>query len=646
MSKIRRLALPKGLLHPATSREELYINTVKAALKELNTPYFDECCDENNTLLPVAFQDEVLKQYDPETKTWIEVVTGGGGGGTTETASNGLTKVVDDIRLGGTLTADTYINTATSTLYLTKATVGNTLDVTNTGGIGIASTANVAFSGFSTAVPAWFTNTDTATNQVRTGLIVERAGFLADSGVGIEIKMTNPNSIGASFDSTLIRSKLTTANSGSESSSFELHLTDNGDINRERKLELKGSGQLRLDKYGINTFADTPTYALGTDAVGNVVEFAVGGSDTTTASNGLTETGDDIQLGAQTAGASPLLHNTYIDTDAYQLNILTTTSNNIPLNVNSTTGTALNVAATSGIGVFTYSASGTGLQATSDGGTYAGIFKVYGGANSSTVVPAIKALAIVDGPALAGFGTSINFELETTNFGTTRESNQLISKWLVATDATRTSSLITTGVYQGTSQDIAVFNGTSSGGSVGIGTLSPQNSKLVVQSSGDAYAMQVGNSSQHGIYSYTTDGNAYLGQSIGATAVINLVQIDSNTSNVTPVGVFAKHTSGTAANNLGGSFDYSILTTNGTSQVANQLIWKWTDATTATRTSQFAITGVSNAVTNTLLTVSGAGLFTLAQGLTNYADDAAASAGGIPLNGLYRNGSIVMIRVA
>jgi len=32
--------------------------------------------------------------------------------------------------------------------------------------------------------------------------------------------------------------------------------------------------------------------------------------------------------------------------------------------------------------------------------------------------------------------------------------------------------------------------------------------------------------------------------------------------------------------------------------------------------------------------------------LGNYADDTAAAAGGIPVGGLYRNGSVVMVRVA
>ena len=33
-------------------------------------------------------------------------------------------------------------------------------------------------------------------------------------------------------------------------------------------------------------------------------------------------------------------------------------------------------------------------------------------------------------------------------------------------------------------------------------------------------------------------------------------------------------------------------------------------------------------------------------GSTSYADDTAAAAGGVPIGGLYRNGSAVMVRVA
>ena len=45
----------------------------------------------------------------------------------------------------------------------------------------------------------------------------------------------------------------------------------------EEQLFLLGTGQLGLNKYGINTFAGTPAYALGVDASGNIIEFTPAG---------------------------------------------------------------------------------------------------------------------------------------------------------------------------------------------------------------------------------------------------------------------------------------------------------------------------------------------------------------------------------
>ncbi len=126
----------------------------------------------------------------------------------------------------------------------------------------------------------------------------------------------------------------------------------------------------------------------------------------------------------------------------------------------------------------------------------------------------------------------------------------------------------------------------------------------------------------------------------------SLLRTYNNTNTVNGVLSLSHDTSGTAANGFGTSIDISLATSSGASWASNKIISKWTTATTASRTSEFSITGVSNAVTNTLLTISGAGIFTLSQGLSNYANDAAAASGGIAVNQLYRNGSVVMIRVS
>jgi hypothetical protein len=48
----------------------------------------------------------------------------------------------------------------------------------------------------------------------------------------------------------------------------------------------------------------------------------------------------------------------------------------------------------------------------------------------------------------------------------------------------------------------------------------------------------------------------------------------------------------------------------------------------------------------TKLEIYGPNIFLLTQGLSEYADDAAAAVGGIPVNGLYKTGSFIKIRVS
>lgn len=145
-------------------------------------------------------------------------------------------------------------------------------------------------------------------------------------------------------------------------------------------------------------------------------------------------------------------------------------------------------------------------------------------------------------------------------------------------------------------------------------------------------------------------GNSTSGGGVSATSVSNYAGtytvIPSSTNTIVPVILLNRASSGTAANGIGSSIQLSQQCITGGSTVANELQSKWTDATLATRTSEFSITGVNNAATQTLLTISGAGIFTLVQGLQNFANDAAAAIGNIPVNGLYRNGSVVQIRVS
>jgi hypothetical protein len=97
--------------------------------------------------------------------------------------------------------------------------------------------------------------------------------------------------------------------------------------------------------------------------------------------------------------------------------------------------------------------------------------------------------------------------------------------------------------------------------------------------------------------------------------------------------------SSSPVNGFGVSIDFGTTLFGTTGMpVSNSLISKWTDATFSTRTSQFVITGVDNAVTKDLLYLSGAGLLTLVQGAPEYTDNAAAVTAGLGVGAIYRTG--------
>ncbi len=109
--------------------------------------------------------------------------------------------------------------------------------------------------------------------------------------------------------------------------------------------------------------------------------------------------------------------------------------------------------------------------------------------------------------------------------------------------------------------------------------------------------------------------------------------------------IHAQHQAdGTASLGIGVGISMNVSDDDGIYQ-SNRLMSEWLDLTHATRTSSFTISGLGVGVSQHLLRIDGTGLFTLVQGLQDFEDDATASGGGIGINQLYRNGSVVMIRV-
>jgi hypothetical protein len=80
--------------------------------------------------------------------------------------------------------------------------------------------------------------------------------------------------------------------------------------------------------------------------------------------------------------------------------------------------------------------------------------------------------------------------------------------------------------------------------------------------------------------------------------------------------------------------------------VTSTIASAYTNVTVNSESTALECSALDGGTLNKVLVMEGNGIFTLTQGLGDYADDAAAQAGGVPINGLYRTGSNVKIRVA
>jgi hypothetical protein len=100
---------------------------------------------------------------------------------------------------------------------------------------------------------------------------------------------------------------------------------------------------------------------------------------------------------------------------------------------------------------------------------------------------------------------------------------------------------------------------------------------------------------------------------------------------------FANHDCGIDISSGNTTTHQSILSFSDKSSTKWQLI-KLSD-------NRFSIYGVTNTVTPLLIDELGLISMSVLQASTSYANDAAAAAGGVPVGGLYRNGSVIQIRI-
>ena len=225
-------------------------------------------------------------------------------------------------------------------------------------------------------------------------------------------------------------------------------------------------------------------------------------------------------------------------------------------------------------------------------------------------------------------------ELTTADNGLTETSNNIQLGGTLIQDTTIDAvgfQILITGTETGSNAIFSAVN-SSTGGAI-LGQSVSGTAVGGIATSGIGMSGSATNGT--GIFGYATEG-------IAEILSVNPANADA----VVTVARWQRQTSGTAAAGIGASLDMSLEVDDGNTWTSNQVISKWLDSVAATRTSEFSINGVNNALSNVLLKISGAGIFTLVQSLNDHVDDAAAATGNIPVNALYRTGSTVKLRVS
>lgn len=445
--------------------DSLYLENPIYSVKEVN--------ENGDTIQVIKFRADSLPELRyasamRDTNNWIgstlvdvdylnDRISGLGAGGSNNpdstTASNGLTLVGKDVQLGGHLTSNVNIYPSPYKLSIHGAYfLGDGIEdwgyahsfVDGTYGNDIKIEAGSGDGGYSNSGYSGIHSYSIAASGPGTG----------DQGINIY-----------AYNSTVSKKSIIDLYKGTYT------ITSDGDS----LIKFRTNQPVRLYQYGTGVFTGTLAKSLGVDASGNVIEYDAGsgGGGTYTASNGLTMVGSDVQLGGT------LTSNANISTGSYQLNLSGTSANGgntillvtdagggNGVTVNGTTGTAVLGTATSGVGGYFKSDGGQGLI----GESYSSI-GITGRSsltypisadktvtNTNDLTGGLKVSQTVTSTAVAGFGTSIDYIL-TTAFPTSRISNQLISKWTDAADATRSSEFSIAGVYGGVTNTLFTLAG-------------------------------------------------------------------------------------------------------------------------------------------------------------------------------------------
>lgn len=297
-----------------------------------------------------------------------------------------------------------------------------------------------------------------------------------------------------------------------------------------------------------------------------------------TADNGLTaNTSTNVQLGSATQGLATLLHNSYITGDGFFLQVDGGNATNALRGVNSSGGAGVYGSSASGYGVQGVGVIGVyGYSTTDDGGTFASQ-----PSTTNTVHTVLRVQRYSSGTAANGMGAEIKFELSTPVTG--RYSNGLISKWTDATDATRTSQFIITGIDAATTRTLMTASG--NGAIVMPGEGNPTTVLTVTNPSGflgiSTTASSKGMISTGGVVGVESNSDGIPVWGINT----------SSTTNAVVEGLILEKSGVTGAAGLGISIEYELPNSAQDPIFSNVLQSTWVTATAGSETSQFKIKG-------------------------------------------------------
>ncbi len=413
-------------------------------------------------------------------------------------------------------------------------------------------------------------NSATTNTVIEISRITRLSSGTAANNIGASLDYNIETDAGSARLSNQVISKWTTVADATRVS--QLIITGVNSAVTADLFTLSGSGALKLNKYGVGTFTGTPAYTLQVDSSGNIIEGSAAGgvniynsNGTLTANRTVTTAGFDTFWTGSNAGALFNVTNT------------------------SATGAAMTVNAYG---------SGTGIQVYSDTGIP--VYAQIAGSSTSSVSRGLLVAKTNAGAGLVGNGVNIDFSIKTSVVE--RTGNELISKWTDATDATRTSQFSITGVNSTTTQTLVTIDG--NGESTFLGPSSPSNTIRSINTTGTGVKIET--TSGTGVWAVaSTSGFAGQFNSIDAVSVA-VIRNPSSTNTVLPVMQLERSTSSTGADGIGGSLDLYTESSTSTT-IANQMIWKFTTATHASRTSQLSFTGILAASPVTMLTLNGDG---------------------------------------